>query len=234
MPNATTGPNIGSLLARVPLLAQLTEDDSAVLASQSRVDHYERETVIFSQGDPCDRFWLVAEGRVKIVHQSEDGRDVILEMISPSEVFGGAAFFMLAHPATARSMTQVETISFSSEVYARLVRANPDVAQKLIRMLGGRLHSLMGLQVLAGERVERRLAHILLKLANRAGRAEPNDGVLITIPLTRQDLADMAGTTLETAIRTMSRFREHGWVETQRGGYIIIRDLVQLRLQAGT
>ncbi len=233
MPNTTAGPNTALLLARLPLLAGLTERASTDLASQSRVDRYERETVIFNQSDPCDRFWLLAEGRVKIVHQSDDGRDVILEMISPGEVFGGAAFFMLAHPATARTMTEVETISFSSEVYARLIRANPEVAQKLIRMLGGRLHSLMGLQVLAGERVERRLAHILLKLANRAGRAEPGDSVLITLPLTRQDLADMAGTTLETAIRTLSRFREQGWVETQRGGYILIRDLEQLRLQAG-
>ena len=120
------------------------------------------------------------------------------------------------------------------DTFARLIAANPEVAQKLIRMLGGRLHSLMGLQVLAGERVDRRLAHILLKLADRAGRAEPRHGVLITIPLTRQDLADMAGTTLETAIRTMSHFREQGWVETRRGGYIILRDLEQLRLHAGT
>jgi CRP/FNR family transcriptional regulator len=234
MPNTSAGPNTASLLARLPLLAGLPERASTGLASQSRVDRYERETAIFNQGDPCDRVWLLAEGRVKIVHQSDDGRDVILEMISPGEAFGGALVFMLAHPATARTMTAVETISFSSEVYAHLIHANPEVAQKLIRMLGGRLQSLIGLQVLAGERVERRLAHILLKLADRAGPAEPSDGVLITIPLSRQDLADMAGTTLETAIRTMSRFREQGWVETRRGGYIIIRDLEHLRLQAGT
>ncbi|MEK6573248.1 MAG: helix-turn-helix domain-containing protein, partial [Chloroflexota bacterium] len=66
---------------------------------------------------------------------------------------------------------------------------------------------------------------------NRVGRTEP-DGVLITIPLSRQDLADMAGTTLETAIRTMSRFRSQGIIETRRGGYLMIADVEMLRQQA--
>ena len=89
----------------------------------------------------------------------------------------------------------------------------------------------MGLQILAGERVERRIAHILLKLADRVGRAEP-EGVLITIPLSRQDLADMAGTTLETAIRTISRFHAQGWVATRRGGYLLITAPALLKQQA--
>jgi CRP/FNR family transcriptional regulator len=105
------------------------------------------------------------------------------------------------------------------------------VALKLIRMLGTRLHSMMGLQILAGERVERRMAHILLKLADRVGRADP-EGVLLTIPLSRQDLADMAGTTLETTIRTMSRFRTEGLITTRRGGYLVITDVEKLRQQA--
>jgi CRP/FNR family transcriptional regulator len=90
---------------------------------------------------------------------------------------------------------------------------------------------MMALQILAGERVERRLAHILVKLADRVGRPDP-EGVLITIPLSRQDLADMAGTTLETAIRTISRFREQGWVKTRRGGYLVITGLERLQQQA--
>jgi CRP/FNR family transcriptional regulator len=95
-------------------------------------------------------------------------------------------------------------------------------------MLGNRLHSVMELHILAGERVERRLAHILLKLADRTGRKGP-DGTLITIPLSRQDLADMAGTTLETAIRLMSRFNLLGMVKTLKGGYLLLIDEEQLR-----
>jgi CRP/FNR family transcriptional regulator, nitrogen oxide reductase regulator len=229
MPTTTTAAL--ALFARVPLLASLPERVLAALAAQTRGDHFEREAILFRQGDPCDRVWFVRTGEVKIVHQEADGREVILEVISPGEPFGGAVLFMPAHPATARAMTDVETVSFSSEAYARLLDDHPPLARKLIGMLGGRLHSLMGLQILAGERVERRMAHILLKLAARVGRPEP-DGVLITIPLSRQDLADMAGTTLETAIRTISRFRAHGWVETRRGGYVLILGLEQLQQQA--
>lgn len=220
-----------TLLARVPLLAGLPERELLALAQLARVDNFEREAVIFLQGDPCDRVWLLRAGEVKIIHQEVDGREVILELISPGEVFGGTVLFMEHHPATARTMTEAEVISFPRDAYGRLLEAYPAIAQKLIRMLGGRLHSMMGLHILAGERVERRLAHILLKLAERAGRPDP-DGVLITIPLSRQDLADMAGTTLETAIRTISRFRAQGWVETRRGGYLLISGLAQLQQQA--
>ena len=231
MPRPAEPPSTFTLLSKVPLLAGLAERDLAALAAQTHVDYFDRDAVIFSQGAVCDRVWLLRAGEVKIIHQELDGREVILEVISPGEVFGGAVLFMATHPATAKAMTPVETVSFASDAYARLLNAHPAIARKLIAMLGGRLHSLMGLQILAGERVERRMAHILLKLADRVGRVDP-EGVLITIPLSRQDLADMAGTTLETAIRTISRFREQGWVATRRGGFLLITGLAQLQQQA--
>jgi CRP/FNR family transcriptional regulator len=95
-------------------------------------------------------------------------------------------------------------------------------------MLGMRLHSMMDLQILTGERVERRVAHILIKLADRVGRKE-EEGILITISLSRQDLAEMSGTTLETAIRTMSRFRAQKLLKTLRGGYMLITNENVLR-----
>jgi CRP/FNR family transcriptional regulator len=75
------------------------------------------------------------------------------------------------------------------------------------------------------------MAHILLKLADRVGRPDPA-GTLITIPLSRQDLADMSGTTLETAIRTLSRFSQQGLIKTQRGGYLLILDREKLSAMA--
>jgi CRP/FNR family transcriptional regulator len=219
------------LLGRLPLFADLSQRDLAALAEQMRVDHFSRDAAIFRQDDETDRVWMVRHGRVKIVRHEEGGREVILEVISPGEVFGGAVLFMPRHPATAKAMEEAETVSLSREVYTQLITNHPEVALKLIRMLGKRLHSMMEIQILAGERVERRLAHILLKLAERAGRAEP-EGVLITIPLSRQDLADMSGTTLETAIRTMSRFRSQEIIETRRGGYLLITDLKKLQQQA--
>lgn len=220
-----------ALLAQLPLLAGLPERDLAGLAHLSRAEHLGPETLIFSQGDPCDRVWILRLGRVKIVHQGEDGREVILEIISPGEAFGGGVLFLEAQPATARTLTEAEVVSFEVDAFRRLLEAHPQLARRLIHLLARRLQSLMALTILTGERVERRLAHILVKLADRAGRPDP-EGVLVTVPLSRQDLADMAGTTLETAIRTISRFRASGWVKTRRGGYLVITDLDELQAHA--
>lgn len=230
MPDSST---VSELLRRLPLLSGVPESNLTRLAEQTRANVFERDMVIFQQGEACDRVWVLRQGRVKIVHQEEDGREVILEMVSPGELFGGAVIFWPQHPATAKAMEAVETISFSSQTYARFITEHPALALKLIRMLGERLHSVLELHILAGERVERRMAHILLKLADRVGRSSA-EGVLLTIPLSRQDLADMAGTTLETAIRTMSRFRAQGLLETKRGGYLVITNLERLREQAQT
>lgn len=223
--------SVVELLKRLPLFNALSERDLTWLADRTRVDHLERDAVIFYQGDPCDRVCILRQGQVKIVHHDEGGREVILEMISSGEVFGGAVLFMPRHPATSKAMEDSEVVSFSSESYAEFLSAHPDVTIKLIRMLGMRLHSMMGLQVLAGERVERRVAHIVLKLASRVGRPD-DEGVLIPISLSRQDLAEMAGTTLETAIRTMSRFRAQKLIKTLRGGYLLITNEEALRQTA--
>lgn len=211
------------LLRHLPLLADVTEEELVFLARQTRLDSFERDAVIFYQGDACERIYLVRDGRVKIVFQDEDGRDVILEIISPGEAFGGAVLFFPTHPATAKAMEGATIASFPSGIYSQFLLNHPDVSLKLLLMLGARQRSMINMQTLAGERVERRMAHILFKLANLLGRAEP-DGILITIPLSRQDLADMACTTLETAIRTLSRFNKEGLITTRRGGYLLVTD----------
>lgn len=222
---------VSELLRQLPLFAGLPQTDLLNLAGLTRLDHFDRDAVIFHQGDDTTRIWIVQSGQVKIIYNESDGREVILEMIAPGEAFGGGVLFLASQPATAKTLAPTQTVSLSREAYTQFLTDHPQVSLKLIRMLGGRLHSMMDLQILAGERVERRLAHILVKLADRTGRADPN-GLLIPLPLSRQDLADMAGTTLETAIRTLSRFRAQGWVETKSGGYLLIRNLDQLRQQA--
>lgn len=220
------------LLNKLPLFSGLPEPDLMTLVRQSRIEHFDREATLFEQGEVCDRIWIVQTGQVKIVYQETDGREVILELIDAGEAFGGAVLFLPRHPATAKAMDITDAVSFPSEMYAAFLGAHPPVSLRLIRMLGKRLHSMMDLQILAGQHVERRMAHILVKLADRVGRADPG-GILITLALSRQDLADMAGTTLETAIRMMSHFRAQGLLETRSGGYLLITNIKRLRQQAG-
>jgi CRP/FNR family transcriptional regulator len=228
MTAAISPPDVSVLLRRLPLFTDLPDGELRALAAECRIERFAVDAVIFRQSDACERFWIVQDGRVKIVRHEQDGREAILEIIPPGEVFGGATIFLPEQPATAQALTAVETVSMPTPIYMQFLRDHPPVALRLIRMLGMRLYSLMEMNLLTGERVERRLEHILLKLASRSGRADAG-GALITIPFSRQDLADMCGATLETTIRIMSRFRADGLLKTRRGGYIVLLDEARLR-----
>jgi CRP/FNR family transcriptional regulator len=217
-----------TLLHNLRLFSDLPEESLINLAENCTLSHYEPEETIFYQGDRSERVWIVRQGQVKIVHHDEDGREVILELIPPGEVFGGGTIFLPQQPATARAMIPVEVVSFSTDIYEEFLVNFPKLMLRLIRMLGQRLYGMKEANILTGERVERRLAHILLKLARRSG-TQREDGLLITIPLSRQDLADMCGTTLETAIRTMSRLSNLKVVRTLRGGYVLILNEEELQ-----
>ena len=227
-PVAVTHGQVLDLLRALPLFAGTPDRELADLAAQCRAEAYDAERSVFLQGDPVDRVWIVQAGRVKIVRQDEDGRESILEVIQPGEVFGGGAIMLESQPATARALEPTVVVSLGVDDYTHLLLTHPKLALRLIRMLGTRLHAAVELNALTGERVERRLAHILLRIADRCGRPDP-EGLLITLALSRQDLADMTGTTLETTIRILSRFRTEGVVRTRRGGYIVLTDVDRLQ-----
>ncbi len=220
-----------TLLHQLRLFSDLPEEALISLAENCTLSHFEPEETIFYQGETTDRVWIVRLGQVKIVHHDEDGREVILELIPPGEVFGGGTIFLPKQPATARAMIPVEVVSFSTAVYEEFLIKFPKLTLRLIRMLGQRLYGMKEANILTGERVERRLAHILLKLVSRSG-TKREDGLLITIPLSRQDLADMCGTTLETTIRTMSRLSKQKVVKTLKGGFVLILNEEELRQMA--
>ena len=222
------------ILHQVPLFASLTTEQITAVADWFHVETFEHDTMIFLEGDPADRLWVVSAGQVKIVKHTSDGQENLLEVITPGEVFGGAGLLMAMHPATAVAMTATTALSLERERYLQLIRQYPDIALRIILLLSERLQAAMKMRALAVERVDVRLANILLKLCDKV--SQPIDeGTRINLPLSRQDLADMAGTTIETAIRVMSRFRKAGLVYTEPGGYIVVLDRERLqRLSEGT
>ena len=225
--------NAAEVLRQVPLFASLTIDQITAVAGWFHVENFDQDTIIFLEGDPADRLWVVSAGQVKIVKHTSDGQETLLELITPGEMFGGAGLLLAAHPASAVAMTPTTALSVERGLYLQLIRQYPDIALRIIDMLGERLQAAMKMRALAVERVDVRLANILLKLCDKAG--EPaGEGTRINLPLSRQDLADMAGTTIETAIRVMSRLRKEGVVHTEPGGYVVVleRDRL-LRLSEG-
>lgn len=205
------------LLKQLPLFADLADEDLVFLVQNTRFQQVEREQVLFYQGDSADRIWLVYKGQVKIIYHDKNGREVILEIISSDEAFGGGVLFFPQHPATAITMEDSTIASFSTDLYASFLLDHPTVILKLLRMLGTRHLSMINMQTLVGERVERRMAHILVKLAARVGKANP-DGVLITIPLSRQDLTDRTCTTNAIAILLYTGLMAYSVARGRRGG----------------
>jgi CRP-like cAMP-binding protein len=215
-------------LQETPILSSLSQRDWEKVKPLFIEKQFGGDDYIFFEGDPASWLGVVLEGRVKMIKHSEAGKDVVLNLIAPGEMIGEvAAFNGEPYPATAQAMEPTVVASIHQDDYLRLLKQYPALALKVIEEQGRRLRDAQDMvRSMAVERVERRIARILLKLAAATGSSS-EDGITIELPLTRQDIAEMAGTTVETAIRTMSRFRKKGLVRTKRGR-VTIREPHQL------
>ena len=210
-------------LQEMPVLSSLPQSDWEKVKDLFVEKHFGKDEYIFFEGDPSSWLGVILEGRVKMIKHSEAGKDVVLDVMSPGEMVGEvAAFDGSPYPATAQAMEPTVVASIHRDDFLRLLKQYPAVALRVIEETGRRLREAQEtIKSMAVERVERRIARILLKLAATTGSSN-EDGIVIELPLTRQDIAEMVGTTVETAIRTMSKFRKRGLVQTKRGRVIIL------------
>jgi CRP-like cAMP-binding protein len=206
----------------VPVLAPLTAEDRAALDPLCELRAFEKGAVLFEEGQPATFIHFLFSGRVKIV-KAAPGRDLILEILGPGEPVGTvAAFERRPYPAAAVALEPCGTISIPERDFFRLIEKRPEITRRLLAGLTLRLMTLnRRLADMTGS-VEYRAARLFATLAERAGRKEA-DGVFVPIHLSRQEIADLAGTTIETAIRIMSRWQKDGLVETEKDGFRIPR-----------
>ncbi|MGA9347268.1 MAG: Crp/Fnr family transcriptional regulator [Anaerolineae bacterium] len=211
------------MLEEMPVLSPLSQSDWEKVKDLFVEKHFGKDDYIFFEGDPSSWLGVILEGRVKMIKHSGAGKDVVLDVISPGEMLGEvAAFNGKPYPATAQAMEPTVVASIYRDDFLRLLKQYPALALTVIEGLGRRLREAQEtIKSMAVERVERRIARILLKLAAATGSSD-EEGIVIEMPLTRQDIAEMVGTTVETAIRTMSKFRKKGLVQTKRGRVIIL------------
>jgi len=211
-------------LQEMPILSSLSQRDWEKVKHLFIEKLFGKDDYIFFEGDPSSWLGVVLEGRVKMIKHSGNGKDVVLDLIAPGEMLGEmAAFNGESRPATAQAMEPTVVASIHQDDYIRLLKQYPALALRAIEELGRRLREAQEtIKSMAVERVERRIARVLLKLAATTGSSN-EDGVVIELPLTRQDIAEMAGTTVETAIRTLSKFRKTGLIQTERGRVTILK-----------
>jgi len=215
-------------LKKIDLFKNLSDEELKELGRYVTTTMFRKKDDIFTEGDAPEWFYIVLTGKVKVTKISHDGKEIILEIISPFDIFGGVAVLRnFPYPANAVAMEDSEILKISRKNLMRLVDRFPNLMFCIALQLGDRMKSSFdSLKNIALERVEARIAALLLKLGNKVG-IETKEGLLIDMRLTKQDVADMVGTTVETSIRTFSKFKKEGLV-TDSDGKVIIKDLERL------
>jgi CRP-like cAMP-binding protein len=210
------------VLRVTPMFSRLTPEDRRIVAAVASVREYPRGEMIFEQDTPSDAFYAIVRGRVKIFKMMPSGKDLILEVFGPGDPLGALATYMeRPFPASATALEDTTCISIPRPAFFRLLEQNPTLVRGLLAGLTVRLVELTNrLAELTGGRIEPRLARLLLKLASQMGRPE-RGGIFIPLVLSRQELADMTGTTIETCIRIMSRWGKEQVVLTEKDGFVI-------------
>ena len=216
-------------IRQVPIFSAFTPSEAKEINPYLVDARFRKKETIFSEGDPPDWLFIVKKGKVKITKLSHGGKELILEIIAPVDFFGGVAVMRgFPYPANAVAMEDSEVLKISRKNLLNIMDRFPSLMYCMATNIGDRIKgSHEALKSIALEKVESRIASLLIKLADKAGE-KSEDGLLIDMRLTKQDLAEMVGTTVETSIRTMSKFSKAG-ILASKSGKIVIRDLDKLR-----
>jgi CRP/FNR family transcriptional regulator len=211
------------LLKTTAIFRRLSPEDRERVAGRATARTYARGDRLFAEGDPSEQFLIVVTGRVKVFKTTPSGKDVILEIFAAGDPIGGAAVYEgWPFPASAVALEDTTCVVLARRDLFELLEQHPSLVRGLLAGLTMRLVELTTrLAELTGGRVEPRFARLFLKLAHEVGRAE-RGGTFIPIVLSRQELADMTGTTIETAIRIMSRWGKQQVVMTEKDGFLLL------------
>jgi CRP-like cAMP-binding protein len=218
-----THASVDALLRSHPPFARLAQEARARLAAIASARAYERGATIFREGEASELLITIASGRVKVVKMLPAAREMIVEILGPGDPLGVvAAYEDRPYPASAVALEPTECLLFRRAPFFALLEADPGLTRGLLAGLSLRIVQLtQRLTELAGARVEARFALLFLKLSERLGRPVAG-GALVPLALSRQDLADLTGTTVESCIRIMSRWGKQGLVRTETEGFVVV------------
>jgi CRP-like cAMP-binding protein len=216
--------SVAEALRSALLYRGLSEEDRHRLADVALVKSWEKGETIFNEGDASDFLLNVLSGRVKVVKLQPSGKEVILEIFGPGDPVGAVvAYEGRPFPASAIAVERTSCLLVRRAPFFALLEKHPSMVRGLLSAFTRRIVELaQRIPEVAGARVETRFAHLFLKLADRMGRPQ-GASVFIPMVLSRQELADLTGTTIETCIRLMSRWGKEGIVETGKDGFVLAK-----------
>jgi CRP-like cAMP-binding protein len=205
------------LIADLPVFEGLDADGLDAILAHARSQRVEKDASIFEQDGEAHSFFVLLDGRVRVVKSTADGQQVIVRYIVPGELMGIAqALGRTTYPASAVAVVDCVVLAWPGRLWPEFAATYPTFGMNTYKVVGSRLNDVQTQVVeMATEQVERRVAHSLLRLIRQSGK-KTKDGILIDFPISRQDIAEMTGTTLHTVSRLLTAWEEKGLVRSAR------------------
>jgi len=201
----------------------LREAEIASVVEIARVQEIEDGGYFFMEEDPAEVAFVLIEGKVKLTQIESDGQQVLLGYLVPGRVFGVIAILKkIAYPVSAEAVGKCRALAWDCATMNRQMEKTPRIALNALRIMAGQVREFQNrVRELSTQRVEQRIARAVLRLTRQSGR-KVDEGVLIDLPLTRQDLAEMTGTTLYTVSRVFKEWENRGLVQSKRQQVVIL------------
>ena len=220
------------VVRNAPLFAALDDEAAGALMESMTTSHLERGDILFREGDQGDRLYVIGEGKIKLGRTSVDGRENLLAILGPGEMFGELSLFDPGpRTATATAIAETQLIGLGHEDLNSFLLGRPAVAAKLLAALARRLRRTNEtLADLVFTDVPGRVAKALLDLSTRFGRPA-EDGILVAHDLTQEELAQLVGASRETVNKALADFATRGWLKLEARA-VVLTDVERLKRRA--
>jgi CRP-like cAMP-binding protein len=219
-----------ALVQSLPLFEKMSEEELDDILASATSRRYPVGEAVFEQGQTAEQFFVLLHGRLRVTQVTPEGQQVIVRMVNPGDLFGIAkALRRPDYPGTATAVSESIALAWPMAQWNVFMDRHPALAVNAMQTMGSRLQEAhTRLREMATEEVERRVAHAVLRLANQSGRKE-SEGIRIDFPVSKQDIAEMTGTTLHTVSRILTAWESAGLVQGGRQK-LLVRDPHRLLL----
>lgn len=219
-------------MKKAPLFAALDDEAASALQQSMTSSRLERGDILFHEGDQGDRLYVIREGKIKLGRTSSDGRENLLAILGPGEMFGELSLFDPGpRTATATAVAETQLIGLGHDNLQTFLSNRPEVAATLLAALARRLRRTNEtLADLVFTDVPGRVAKALLDLSSRFGRPA-EEGILVAHDLTQEELAQLVGASRETVNKALADFATRGWIKLEARAVVLI-DVERLKRRA--
>ncbi len=211
------------LLKNNPLLVDIKEADIKFLYQKATSIKVESGNFLFFQGDPAENLYFLVQGHVRLISFTPEGQQVLMHVVTPGNFFAIVSLVPSStYPVSAEVAQESVLLKWNKNTLEEILKIVPTFSIQAMRLMSERLQEYQQrFKEIATQRVERRLARMLIRLASQSG-VKTSEGIAINLPLTRQDLAEMIGTTLYTVSRFLAQWENQGIILSRREKIIIV------------